>query len=120
MFRVVNGMAPACLTDLFTRKQEVTNYSLRVPVPRCNYLFLKQRALKKAFHMMGQRSGNPFRRIYAIVNQCPHLRLKLPLTHYFNELNFYSKFLDSLVYFNSLFFSLSFMHPRKFKYGAQQ
>ena len=29
MFRIVNGMAPACLTDLFTRKQDVTNYSLR-------------------------------------------------------------------------------------------
>ena len=29
MFRVVNGMVPACLTDLFTRKQDVTNYSFR-------------------------------------------------------------------------------------------
>ena len=29
MFRVVNGMAPACLADLFTRKQDVANYSLR-------------------------------------------------------------------------------------------
>ena len=54
MIRVGNGMAQACLADLFTRKQDFTNYSLGVPVPRCNYLFLRQRALKKAFHTRGK------------------------------------------------------------------
>jgi len=103
MFRVVNGMALACLTYLFTRKQDVTNYSLRGSSTSLQLPLPKTESSKKAFHMMGQRSGIPFWRIYAIVNQCPHLRLKLPLTPYFNELNFYSKFLDYLMYYIEIF-----------------
>ena len=92
IFRVVNSMAPACLTDLFTRKQDVTNYNLRSSSTSLQLPLPETENGKKAFHLMGQRCGIRFRRIYAIVNQCPHLSLKLPLTHYFNALNFYSKF----------------------------
>ena len=58
MFTVVNGMALACLTNLFTRKQDVTNYSLRgsstslqLPLPKT------ESDKKKAFPMIGKRSG---------------------------------------------------------------
>ena len=103
MFRVVNGMAIACLTDLFTRKQDVTNYSLRGSSTLLQLPLPKPESGKKAFHMIGQRSGIPFRRIYAIVNQCPHLRLKLPLSSHLNELTFFSKFLDYLMYYIEIF-----------------
>ena len=29
MFKLLNGMAPSCLSDIFTKKQDVTKYSLR-------------------------------------------------------------------------------------------
>lgn len=103
MFRVVNGMALACLTYLFTQKQDFTNYTLRGSSTSRQLPLPKTESGKKTFHMMGQRSGIPFRRIYAIVNQCPHLRLKLPLTPYFNELTFFSKCLDYLRYYIEIF-----------------
>lgn len=103
MFRVVNGMALACLTYLYTWKQDVTNYSLRGSSTSLQLPLPKTESNKKTFHMMGQRSAIPFRRIYAIVNQCPRLRLKLPLTPYFNKLTFFSKLLDYLMYYIEIF-----------------
>lgn len=29
MFKILNKMAPSCLADIFTKKQDVTNYNLR-------------------------------------------------------------------------------------------
>ena len=54
MFRVVNGMAPACLADLFTRKQDVTNYSLRGFSTSLQLPLPKTESAKKAFHMRGK------------------------------------------------------------------
>ena len=54
VFRVVNGMAPACLADLFTRKQNVTNYSLRGSSASLQLPLPKTESAKKAFHMRGK------------------------------------------------------------------
>ena len=93
MFRVVNGMAPACLTDLFTRKEDVTNYSLRGSSTSLQLPLPKTESGKKSFSYDGAK----------VWNSIPHLRLKLPLTPYFNELNFCSKFLDYLMYCIEIF-----------------
>ena len=58
MFRRVNGMAPACLTDLFTRKQDVTNYSLRGSSTSLQLPLPKTESGKKSFSYDGAKVWN--------------------------------------------------------------
>ena len=38
MYKVLNGLAPSSLADLFVPKSDITEY---VPIPHCNCLILK-------------------------------------------------------------------------------
>lgn len=58
MFRIVNGMAQACLTDLFTRKQDVTNYSLRGSSTSLQLPLPKTESGKKSFSYDGAKVWN--------------------------------------------------------------
>lgn len=58
MFRVVNGMALACLTYLFTRKQDVTNYSLRGSSTSRQLPLPETKSGKKSFSYDGAKVWN--------------------------------------------------------------
>ena len=58
MFRVINGMAPAYLTDLFTWKQDVTNYSLRGSSTLLQLPLPKRERGKKSFSYDGAKVWN--------------------------------------------------------------
>ena len=106
MFRVVNGVAPACLTDLFTRKQDVTNYSLRGSSTSLQLPLPKTESGKKIFSYDGAKVSNSIPENLRNCKSVSSLRLKWPLTPYFNELNFYSKFLDYLIYYIEIFLQI--------------
>lgn len=55
MFRVVNGMTLACLTYLFTWKQDVTNYSLRGSSTSLQLPLPKSESGKKSFSYDGAK-----------------------------------------------------------------
>lgn len=58
MFRVVNGMTLACLTYLFTWKQDVTNYSLRGSSTSLQLPLPKSESGKKSFSYDGAKVCN--------------------------------------------------------------
>lgn len=58
MFRVVNGMALACLTYLFTQKQDFTNYTLRGSSTSRQLPLPKTESGKKNFSYDGAKVWN--------------------------------------------------------------
>ena len=58
MYKVVNGMAPRCLADLFTRKNTVTNYNLRGSSTSLQLPRPKTEFMKKSFSYDGAKLWN--------------------------------------------------------------
>ena len=47
MCKIVNGLAPYCLTDLFINKNDISHHKLRDPPPHCRYRYPKMNIEKK-------------------------------------------------------------------------
>ena len=58
MYKVLNGLAPNCLTDLFSSKKTITDYNLRGSSTSLQLPLPKTENLKKSFSYNGARLWN--------------------------------------------------------------
>ena len=81
MYKVLNGLAPSSLADLFVRKSDITEYDLRSShIPHCNCLILKLKNSRKVFLILELSFGIFCQQICVIPIRLRTLKLEYALS----------------------------------------